>query len=99
MADSETFENLDDLVEENTKARKSKRGGEGCSWGSYFRILAIIFVMFLFVSSDVFIDKILSQVSGAVEYKTPTTRGTFIQALVLTLLVMMIDLILSSGLF
>ena len=62
-----------------------------------YKILFFIFIIFLFISSDVFIDKALSNIDGSVEYKTPNTKGTFIQGILLVFLYMIIDLVIKLG--
>jgi hypothetical protein len=99
--DDETYEIIEfDEEEEPRASRKTKPDSSDSSLGfisaTYFKLLFSIFVMFMFVSSDVFIDKVLGRIDGAVEHKNPTTKGTFVQALVLVLLVMIMDIILRT---
>lgn len=45
-----------------------------------------LFILFIVVSSDVFIDRILSSTDNAyVEGRIPTTRGTLVQGVLLSL--------------
>lgn len=54
--------------------------------GIDFKVLFILFVIFLFVSSDVFINKVLNRFNGAVDYKNTTSYGTVLQGLFLTII-------------
>ena len=93
-----TFETIDfeDFDSNNTKSSKKNDDLASAFVGFFttinYKILFFIFVIFLFISSDVFIDKALSRIDGAVEYKTPTTKGTFIQGFFLVFLYMIIDI-------
>lgn len=37
----------------------------------------------MLITSDVFVDKALANIDGAVDYKTTTTKGAFLQAILL----------------
>lgn len=63
----------------------------------HFKQLIFIFLIFLFVSSDVFINKVLNNISGAVLHQYPTTKGVFIQALIMVVLVILLDGLLALG--
>lgn len=53
-----------------------------------FKQLVIVFIIYIFISSDVFIKRILNNVDGAVGYNnSPTTKGTVITGVLLVLLV------------
>jgi len=104
MAETEddgTFEIID--FEEDEKPQKKKKSDDlagpliGYMSGVYFKLLFAIFLIFMFISSDVFIDQVLGRIDGASEHKTPTSKGVFIQAIIMVLLVMGIDLLLRSG--
>lgn len=60
------------------------------------KLVFLLFLIFMFVSSDVFINKFLTRFDS-VEYKAPNSKGTFIQGLVLVILFMLADLILKIG--
>lgn len=59
--------------------------------GIQYKLFALMFISFLFLSSDVFILRFLSSFDGAVEYKTPTTWGTCIQGLLLVIAMLIFD--------
>ena len=68
MAD---YDDLGDLTESDSKGLLAS-----VPW---FMIILII-ITFLIVNSDIFIDRVLSRVSNAVEQKEPTVWGSLIQA-------------------
>lgn len=56
-----------------------------------WKMLGFMLIIFLFVSSDVFINRALAQFNGAVDYKCPTSYGTVLQGLFLVLSCVLID--------
>jgi len=56
-----------------------------------FKFVALMFLMFIFLSSDVFINRILATFKGAVNQKTPTTYGTTLNGLFLVIAMIIID--------
>lgn len=59
------------------------------------KIIVFLFIIYILINSNVFIDKILGKINGAVEYKTPTTKGVIIQSTILVLLYMCMDVIIN----
>ena len=53
-------------------------------------------VIFLLISSDVFINRVLSQFQGAVDYKNPTSWGVFLQGLFLAIICIFMDAIIRQ---
>jgi len=47
--------------------------------------LCVLFLMFLFVSSDVCVNSVLSPIDGATLGRAPTTKGVVMQGLLLVL--------------
>lgn len=64
--------------------------------GVQYKLFTMIFVMFMLLSSDTFINRILSKVDGAVEYNSPTSYGTFLQGLLLVLACLIIDCLINQ---
>jgi len=64
-----------------------------------FKLLLFLFLVFVLVTSDVFVDKILSKCNGATENRNPTMKGTFIQGFVVVILYILLDLIIKLGYF
>jgi hypothetical protein len=106
--DSNSTDSTDspDFEEIEVPTGRGRRSGKKSDMGqavvgflsmAYFKLLFAIFMIFLFVSSDVFIDKVLGYISGASEHRSPTTKGVMIQALIMVILVMFIDLLLRMG--
>lgn len=61
-----------------------------------FKLIGFIFIIFIFLSSDVFINRILSRINGAVYYKSSTSYGVILQGLVLVVLVILIDILITQ---
>lgn len=59
--------------------------------GIQFKLLLFLIFLFLLITSDVFVGRVLSKFKGAVDYKTPTSWGTFLQSLFLVLFFICID--------
>jgi hypothetical protein len=53
-------------------------------------------MLFLFLSSDVFIGRVLTPFSGAVDFKTPTSYGVMLQGLFLVLFMTMLDALIKQ---
>jgi hypothetical protein len=51
--------------------------------GVEFKFITLLFLLYLIIHSDVFIEKILSKASNATYMKYPTTYGTMLQGLLL----------------
>jgi hypothetical protein len=56
-----------------------------------FKLIILIFLSFMLVSSDVFIMRGLANFEGAVDYKQPTSWGTFLQGSLLVIISIFID--------
>lgn len=61
-----------------------------------FKSLALMLVVFLILSSDVFINRVLSKFSNAVDHKCSTNWGTFLQGLFLVMSMMIIDIFIRQ---
>lgn len=48
-------------------------------------------LIFIIISSDVFINRALAKFRGAVDYKCPTSWGTFLQGLFLVFACILVD--------
>ncbi len=49
--------------------------------GIEFKFIALLFLVYLIIHSDIFIEKILSKAPSATYMKYPTTYGTILQGL------------------
>ena len=56
-----------------------------------YKLFALMLIIFMLISSDVFINPALAKFDGAVNYKCPTSWGTFLQGLFLVLSCIIID--------
>ncbi len=63
----------------------------------HYKLFMFIFIIFLLLSSDTFINRILNRVSGAVEYKSPTSYGVTLQATLLILCCVILQLLIDYG--
>jgi hypothetical protein len=59
--------------------------------GVQYKFLGALFLVFLFVTSDIFVLGALERISGAVEYKNPTPYGAVLQGVVLVLIMLVVD--------
>lgn len=63
-----------------------------------FKLLIFVFVIYIFLSSDVFIKRILSKVNGAVGFQnSPTTYGTLMTGVLLVIFVALTDQLLKRN--
>jgi len=63
-----------------------------------YKLLAMMLGIFLLLNSDIFINRVLSRLSGAVDVKTVTTYGTCMQGLFLVIACMFADGAISQQL-
>ena len=65
---------------------------------SPIKLLFYLLIVYLFLSSDVFIKRILSKISGSTTmYNSTTTKGTIITGVLLVIIVAIIDLLIRQG--
>lgn len=57
-----------------------------------FSAAIFIIVMFVILSTDVFVIKVLSKIDGSTDYGQPTFKGTVIQAMFLAIAYMLFDI-------
>lgn len=62
-----------------------------------YKLLLFLFLIFLLVTSDIFVEKILGKIDGATSHRDPTTKGTFIQGFFLVFFYMIMDLVTKLG--
>lgn len=61
-----------------------------------FKISVLIFILFIIINSDVFIDRILSDKAGTyVEGRHPTGKGTVIQGMLLSVGYILLHVLVS----
>jgi len=61
-----------------------------------WKMYGLLFIIFILITSDVFIDRILSKFSGAVSGTDATSYGTVIQGIMLVLFYMIIEFICKN---
>ena len=89
-------EHVKGLSEENTES--SKKTDFLNVTGNFltdinYKISIFIFFIGILIFSDIFISNILSKFGGAVDGESPTTKGTIIQLLFLTIAYIIADLL------
>jgi hypothetical protein len=60
-----------------------------------WRTAILLFVVFMLISSDVFVER-LNSISGAVDGRFPTGKGTVIQGLTLALAYIVLDVLVRA---
>lgn len=58
-----------------------------------WKLFGFMFLMIMFINSDVFISRILSKLDGATDYKEVTSYGTGIQAMLIVLACIIFDVL------
>ena len=61
------------------------------------KIAIFIFIMCIFIFSDLFIENVLNKFKDSVYNDCPTTKGTIIQSLLLAILYIIIDLLVQHN--
>jgi hypothetical protein len=56
-----------------------------------YKFLVLLLLIFIIASSDVFINRILANFKGAVDYKCPTSWGVVLQGIFIVLSMAIID--------
>lgn len=62
-----------------------------------FKFYGLLFLMFLFITSDVFIERILSQFSQATQHQTTTPYGSVIQAIFLVITMLLVSFLINKN--
>jgi hypothetical protein len=66
--------------------------------GSVFKIASFIFILFILVCSDVFVEKILSSSTNTLaKGRYPTTQGTLVQGVIVSLGYVVLHALVTSG--
>ena len=103
VEDEGTFEEIDfDDVEEEVDS-KSRRPDSFIDMfadffgGVNYKIIFFLFAVFMFINSDIFIEKVLGKFEGTVEGRaTVTNKGTFISGIMLILFYMTFDMLIRN---
>lgn len=94
-----TFEEIDfdDIDDEVTTKDDLIEATSDALYSLNFKHIIFMALIFLFIVSDVFIDRVLSRIDGATINKEATTKGTFIQMFILVLMYILFDLLIKWG--
>jgi len=85
-----------------SKKSKSKQGSDFINMtydlfsAINYKVAILLFILGIIIFSDVFIESFLVGINGAVDGDTPTSKGTGIQLIALTLMYIVIDLMVSG---
>ena len=63
-----------------------------------FKSLIFLFILFIIISSDVFIEQMLDKFSNSVEHNCPTSKGVIVQGIFLVLGFVILDTLVNSDL-
>lgn len=97
-----------DAISTSTKSDKKKKDKSPGDFPSLFADLFLrinwkmaffLFILFIIITSDIFIDKCLRKIPGSVENMNSTNKGTVIQGVFVVLFFIIMDAVLSSGVF
>jgi len=61
-----------------------------------FKLIGLIFLAYILLSSSVFINRILSTINGAVDYKNPTSYGVILQGILLVIIFVVLDILIKQ---
>jgi hypothetical protein len=64
-----------------------------------YRLFAIMFIVFIVLSSDVFIKRVLDKFNNAVSGSTTTSWGTVLQGVFLVLACLISDILIKQNIF
>lgn len=64
--------------------------------GIQFKVAFFLFLVMIFVFSDVYVDLVLTNIDGAVYGDMPTTKGSVIQITFVTICYIIIDLLVQG---
>lgn len=65
--------------------------------GIQYKLVLFLFLIFLIITSDVFTNRVLTSFKGAVDYKSPTNYGAFLQGIFLVLFYIIINVGIQHG--
>lgn len=61
-----------------------------------FKLFGMMLIIFLFISSDVFVNRALGAFSGAVDFKCPTSYGVILQGIFLVIAMIIMDVAIAQ---
>lgn len=61
-----------------------------------YKYYAIMFIVFMFITSDIYISQVLSKINGALEFHLTTPYGTVIQAITLIIIMIIINVLIKK---
>ena len=61
-----------------------------------YKLLAFMFIAYIVLNSDGFINRVLTNFDGAVEFKTVTSWGVTLSAMILVIIMIAVDGLISQ---
>jgi hypothetical protein len=95
MKEKDDFEIIDNDTSTGEKPDDLGSAIMGFLSGMNYKLLFFLFLIFIFLTSDIFVEKILARINGAVNGHEISTKGTLIQGLLLVLMYSITDLIIQ----
>lgn len=97
-----TFETIDYDGYEDEEVDKKRPDDLTSAFMGFFstinyKLMLFLFLIFILITSDIFVEKILGRIDGATQHRDPTTKGTFIQGFFLVFFYMIMDLVIKLG--
>ncbi len=65
--------------------------------GMPWKISMFLFMLMIFIYSDIFVELFLNSIDGAVEGDSPTSKGTLIQIIITIICYIVLDLLVQGG--
>jgi len=62
-----------------------------------WKFMGLLLIVFVFLNSDIFVNRILSTFNGAVNYKYPTSYGVVLQGIFLVIAMISIDVMIQQS--
>ncbi len=88
-------QDFDSIIAENPERNNFVEIASDALSGVQYKLFFLMFAIFMFLSSDTFINRLLSRIDGAVDYKTPTSYGTGLQGIFLIIACISIDMLIN----
>jgi hypothetical protein len=63
-----------------------------------FKIAIFLFLIYIFISSDMFVDWGLSYIPGCTEHRRPSAKGVVVQGVIITIAFIIISMLVNSEL-
>ena len=89
--------NNNEVDDESSKKSDLINVGSGLLSNINYKLAFFMFILGMFLFSDLFIEQVLSNTPGAVDGECATSKGTMIQLLFYTVSLIILDLMIKSN--